>query len=434
MCRTLLVTLLALLAGTGVARAQPEPDPPALETLPYPAQLRGMPSQVAQPPVVSTSIYPDVGPPAAGMLGFDADVVLWFAPTHRNGTIIDSPNLSGALVPGSSDTLDDERISRHMVPGLRVALGYWWMEDNPWTPTGKLPLFGVETRFMFVSQRSAAADNNTSSTIVRPFFDINDAKFADVIVAAPGLATGGISTRAAQSVWGGEANYWRNLFYEWPGTTCSIDGMIGVRYLNVDDSWQLGRDTQFAAVIPPAFLPAFGPFAGNHITEQESFTAHNRFVGGQVGVRGNLLFDKFILSGMFQLAVGVTNEELNIQGTQLRRLPSGATIVSPGALFALPSNIGQHYHNEFTQVPELGAKLAVPINDNLTLALTFTTMYWSRIARATDQIDPAIDITQIPSFPGGAAAAPAGRSHPAVQFNQSDLWLMGFMLSAEFRW
>ena len=32
----------------------------------------------------------------------------------------------------------------------RVTLGYWWTEDDPWVPGGKLPTCGIETRFMSV--------------------------------------------------------------------------------------------------------------------------------------------------------------------------------------------------------------------------------------------------------------------------------------------
>ncbi len=198
-------TLLALLAGTGVALgqsqpAQPAPTPPAqspaLETLPNPTPLGGMPGDLMSPPVVPVAPpAPDVGPPAGWVFQGAADMVLWFSPTVRNPTFATAPNLAGTVVPGGSATLGDENISHHMIPGARVSLGYWWMEDNPWTPGRKLPMAGYEARFLVVGQRTATQTENTSPTLVRPFYDINDAANSAVIIAEPGLATGGISTR-----------------------------------------------------------------------------------------------------------------------------------------------------------------------------------------------------------------------------------------------
>jgi hypothetical protein len=455
MCRRIVATLVVLLALTPVAfgqaastSAQPmptqpmptqpmpvQPMPSVLETLPGPAPFN-VPADLAMAPV-SGAILPEdyAGHPGRWMMRADADAVLWFSPVHRNPTPIDTPNLTGALALGAgSDTLGDENISRHMIPGARVALGWWWMEENAWTPGRWLPMAGFETRFMFVGQRTATVTDNTESTLVRPFFNVNTATPSAVIIAAPGLATGGISARVAQSIWGGEANYWRNLCYEWPGTTMSLDGMIGLRYLNLDDNAQVTTTTQYFTTIAPAFLPAFAPFAGNRINGIDSFTAHNQFIGGQLGARGNLIFDRFVVSGQFQLAMGNTYQELNIQGSQTRILPGGGVIVSPGSLLALPSNIGRHYRNEFTLLPEFGATVTIPVNEYLSFGVTFTSIYWSRILRAADQVDRAINVAQIPNFPGAAGAQAVAGAHPGVLFNQSDLWLMGAMLNVQLRW
>jgi Putative beta barrel porin-7 (BBP7) len=432
MHRIFITTLLVLFA-TGPVFGQTETP---LETLPTPNPLQRVPIEIVRPPtvpVVSSAVYgEDFRPPITGMVTLDAEAALWFVPNQRTGVGLNANNLAGTIMPGMGDTLGDEHLARHVIPGARAALGYWWTIDNPFVPGGRLPLYGVETRFLFVGQRSFTVTDDQSPILVRPFYDINDAKLATVIVAAPGLATGGMSVSATESLWGGEANYWQNVYYEWPGTSCSVEAMVGMRYLNLDESIHVGRVSQFAKA--PVGFPAFAFLAGNHISEEESFGTRNRFIGGQVGLRGNLMFDHAIMTGLFQLGLGVTNEEINIQGSQVRVTPAGQTITSQGALLALPSNIGRHSRNVFTQVPELGVKIAFPINDNLTLAFNFSAMYWSRIARPADQIDRAVDITQIPSFPGAAAAVPTALGHPAVPFNQSDLWLLGAMITAEFKW
>jgi hypothetical protein len=413
-------------------------DKSDLEMLPMPAPVRNVaptrisPAEVSPVlPVVSGALY-GADPVPSTMVTLDADFTLWFIPNRRAATSIAGTDPLGTVPTRIGDTLGDEHIDRHMLPGARTAIGYWWMTDNPWVPGGKLPVYGVEARFQFIAERSVNVVDEQSPTLVRPFFNLNTGTQSGVVVATPGLATGGISASASERMWGAEANAWANAHYDWPGTTCSIEAMVGFRYLDLRDTIGVSRTSTFVA--NPVGFPDFAFLAGNQISEQESFIVQNRFFGGQVGIRGNMIFDTMIVTGQLQLAVGNTNEQLDIEGFQRRTLPNGTSIVSPGALLALPSNIGRHYRNELTLVPEAGAKLTFPVNDHLNLGVGFTTMYWSRVARAADQVDRTVDVRQIPSFPGAATAPATPFARPTVPFNQSDLWLMGFMVSAEVKW
>jgi hypothetical protein len=446
---TIATTLLALLAGTGVVLGQPGPDKtetarPRLETLPNPnaapnamaalppVEITG-PAMGGMPPMGPGAMFTVEGPEQAqGMLGLDVDALLWFGLNRRTPAILADRESVGTLSGlGTADTLNNDPIRGHAAPGMRVAVGYWWTADDPWVPGHKLPLWGVEARVMFLQQRILSLNVDESPTLIRPFYDIDNAKLSGVVVAAPGIASGALSARLSQKLWGTEANFWQNLHYNWPGTTCSIDGMIGIRNLNLDDALQISRVSSFVA---KPVDPAFDFLAGNRISESESFAGRNRFIGGQAGLRGSLFFDHLIVSGQFQLGLGDTLQEIDIQGSQLRTLKNGQTVLSPGALLALPSNTGRFYRNQFSYVPELSAKLAFPVTDYLTLGVSFTTLYWSRIVHAADQIDRSIDISQVPSFPGAATAVPLGLARPAVPFNQSSLWLMGAMFTAEVRW
>lgn len=402
-----------------------------LETLPLPRPVRVVPTEDVPKRVVSDTVFEF---PAAlrmpGMFSLDADGMLWLSPNRRRPTLVSSTAPVGTQ--GIGDTLGDEHLNRHVISGTRIGLGYWWTTDNPWVPGGKLATTGVETRFMSVTQRSFSFTDDNSPTLVRPFFDRTTGTASGVIVATPGLATGTLSGSASESLWGLEANLWHTLQYDWPGTTFSIEGMVGLRYLNLNDGIRIGRVSSFVA--NPVGFPEFAFLAGNRITEQESFSTQNRFIGGQLGIRGNLMFDTAIVTGQFQLAVGGTNEQINIQGNQLRTLANGQSILSQGALLALPSNIGRHSQNKLTAIPELGVKVAVPINGHVTLGVGFTTLYWSRLARPADQVDQTIDSRQVPSFPGAPGPGVAGAVRPGVLFNQTDLWLMGALFSVEVKW
>ena len=130
-------------------------------------------------------------------------------------------------------------------------------------------------------------------------------------------------------------------------------------------------------------------------------------------------------------AIGTTEEDLNINGFQFKS-QNGTTTTSVGDLFALPSNIGHHHKSQFSQVPEVDVKFKFPVGAYCTLTTGLSAMYWTHYLRASEQIDRAVDISQIPNFPMGAT--PTGLNLPGVAFRQSDLWLLGFSAGAEFRW
>jgi hypothetical protein len=136
----------------------------------------------------------------------------------------------------------------------------------------------------------------------------------------------------------------------------------------------------------------------------------------------------------FKLAMGATNEELSIAGSQLRTFANSSTASYTGGLLALPSNIGQYNRDVFAQVPELDLKIAYEATKHLSLSVGFSTLYWNRIARAGEQIDREVDITQIPNFPLAAGSEPTGLGRPGVPFTQSDLWVMGISLGVEVKW
>jgi hypothetical protein len=369
--------------------------------------------------------------PECRVFVFDADYALWFIPERREAGAIGSTIAGAALNAPGSVSLSTEHLEKHMLSGARLSVGYFLADADPWMPGGNVPYLGAEARFFFVGQRSIAITDQ-SPIIVRPFFDLNTGQPSFVPVAAPGFASGTLTATAKESLWGAEANVWANAYCNSPGTTCAIDIMAGARYLDLDESADVGRFSSFVA--HPAVFPGFASFGGNQIVEHESFAARNHFYGAQFGVRGRMDLETLVVSGYAQLALGATDEEISIRGNQVRTLPGGQTIVSQGALLALPSNIGRFNRDKFSQVPEFGASFEFPIVNHLTLAVGVSALYWSRIVRVEDQLDRGVDVTQIPSFPGAAGAVPTGLNRPAVPFRQSDVWLLGGLISAKVTW
>ncbi len=364
-------------------------------------------------------------PTSPGLFSAEADYLWWYVPQHRRSFPLAATALPKPVVLG---TLGDERLDRHGVSGGEFTLGYWLTEEVD-VPRQTVRTLGAEFRFFFLGEQHNGMVVADTPNIVRPFFDLNNDKPSEVIVAKPGLATGNIASAAKQALWGMEANGWNNVYHS---DYLAANVMGGFRYLGFNTEIDIHRASQFQEDLKA--FPEFAGFAGNRILEQESFATHNNFYGGQIGVSGRAWLDPLVLEAVVKLALGATHERIEIQGSQTRILKDGSKVVSPGALLALPSNSGSFSATNFAQVPEFELKAALPVGNRLTFSAGAQALYWSRFARAGDQIDGGIDITQIPNFPGAAGATPLATPRPEVPFRQSSLWVLGATFGVEVTW
>jgi hypothetical protein len=427
----------AVLAGTGLALGQPPAPPsPSLDSTPitHPA-----PSDLSHPPTVTgngegpvTNCFATDNQCNFRELSVGLDYLLSFLPKSHESSIIAVNPVLGSLPGVPLISGGDESLDRHIWSGGRLTIGYWFDESNPFNGLMPLRTFGLETRLFSLGQRSITAVNGTSPFILRPFFDINNRVDSALIVAAPGLSTGSVVANAKMNMWGGEANVWKCLYDNGTPTTFGLWFIAGYRYLEVDPEVQIDQVSVYGSNL--SSFPAFASFEGNRVQGSESFAARNQFNGGQVGINLKAFGSGCILDTSFKFALGTNHEELNIQGTEVRTFANGTKTVSQGVLLALPSNIGRFSRDRFCQIPEIDFGVVVPVLNWLTLRTDFSAMYLSRIVRASDQINRAIDISQIPNFPAAASATPTGLNLPTVPFNQSDLWVLGISIGMELKW
>jgi hypothetical protein len=367
---------------------------------------------------------------------FSANVeyYLWWLGSSKETPALASTNFlstPGASLLGGSIG-DGDSADRKPISGARLSVGYWQVEDNFWVQDG-IRDWGVEAVFFFIGQASKSFDNDDLPVIIRPFFDLNNRTESGFIVAAPGLDTGEINVHVRANEWGAEANLWKNVYWKYPGTCFTLAAMVGFRYLSGDDELQMSTVSVYNPNLPPA--SPFFPLAGDRLDVFDSFTTHNRFYGAQGGLDVKTYIAPNVwFQGDLKLALGVTDEQIEIAGSQLLFMPNGTTKSFTGGLLALPSNIGNFHKDKFAQVPEMDGKLGWAVYKHLTLSLGFTAIYWSKIARAGEQVDRQIDITQIPNFPPNAGVLPTGLNRPTVPFAQSDLWELGVLFGAEIKW
>jgi hypothetical protein len=415
---TLAATIVAATFAFGEARAEPVGED-GVEPTHSSGTVGGPLSSLFATPTQGTR----------GVISGEAEYVLWFLVGSKNAFPI-STTFPGLPALGE---LGDEERQNVLASGGRFSIGYWMVQDNAWVTQGIRDL-GVEANFLFVGRRSASVSTDTPAQLFRPFFDLNDRIDSGFLVASPGIATGSINAHASIEFWGAEANVWKNVYFNEPGTSCLVDMMAGFRYLNSNSTLDISSVSSFNQTI--AAGSPFAPFAGNLLQVTDSFTTRNNFYGGQFGVAVKTIpgDDKINFEASIKIALGNTAEDVSISGNQLRTFANGTTAASNGGLLALPSNIGDHHFNRFSQIPELALKATYPVGSHLRLLAGFSALYWTNMVRPAAQIDRSIDISQIPNDPLAAGATPTGLAHPGVTFKQSDAWLLGINLGVEYRW
>ena len=347
---------------------------------------------------------------------------------------------------------------------MRISLAYWEEDPLPEVDWDRPRTFAVEGNFLFLGERGIAIRNDTAPNLVRPFFALNNRSDSALVVAAPGIANGGVTATANYGLWGGELNFWKNIYYEYPGKTIRVDFLAGFRYLDLGEDFSVTSLSNFTAapngvfvgqsqtVQVPATPPATGTtsvtgivpgsnslgfnysqgFAGNQLLINDLFFTRNQFYGGQIGVAAKFFLETLDLNVAGKVAFGGNAEQLLIDGFQLRSA-NGTTTMSRGGLLALASNIGRSHQGEFSVVPEFDITATYVICRHVSLTAGYQFLYWTKVVRPENQIDRVIDVTQVPNLPV-VGVTQAGASRPAVTFHETDFWAQGLVVGLQFVW
>jgi hypothetical protein len=168
----------------------------------------------------------------------------------------------------------------------------------------------------------------------------------------------------------------------------------------------------------------------------DRFATSNQFYGGQVGVDGRWLYGRMTLDGRVKVALGVTQQDLTVEGNQ-QIIGRNNPDPRPGGLLALPSNIGTFSSSRFSVVPEIGGSVGYYVTDWMRLSVGYNFLYWSSVIRPGDQIDRNLNSNQIPNFnlvnvngvlrPAVISTDPP----PRHLFNPTDYWAQGLTFGVE---
>lgn len=444
-------SLTALLAGAGLALAQP----PARQSSTFltssrasetvivsegPVDHTGIPAngEIIQDGIVDQGIVPgDAGPgpwgnpscectPGCGPEGeywASAEYLLWWM---RNA---DLPPLATLGPAGSGGVLgtagtsvllggnnDFDSQERH---GFRVKAGAWFTQYQD---------IGIETSAFLLGSRSSnfstlSRGGPGSGDLGVPFVDVSNGQalgFSSAFpIATAGLTAGSINANASSRLWGGEGN----LIL---GCRCMgnarLDYLLGFRYLELNDGLGLTTDT---SVLPN--VPFIG---GTNIIAHDQFSATNRFYGANFGLKWEWWSGRLFANAVGKVAFGGSHEIVNIRGTTYASGPGFGRQFAPAGLFAQATNIGRYSRSQFDFVPEIGLNVGYQLTHRMRGFIGYTFMYWTDVVRAGEQIDTGINTTQVPVLAGGALVGP-GR--PMFAFRDSDFWVHGLNAGLELR-
>lgn len=418
--------------GQPAPAVQQLPDPPArppeLPTLPAPTPL---PADTPLVPEAVSATIEDAGtadPWATGRRWLSAELLIWWTSRPTLATPLLSTGTGGAQplgtvgAPGTTILFNDSNLRYDRYVGTRVKTGYWL---NPEATSGVeggafiAPAHGV--RFVDLSSTGVALPPPVP--LARPFFDVQAGAPSALTIVSPGTSSGSISISSDSLLWGGEANLVRNLS---TSATVRADLVAGFRYFDLKENLGIVQDVagDVNGNITFTGLPVA---AGTTVEVADRFQTRNQFTGGQVGTRLQVLCcDCLVVSAVGMLALGPTHESLNVLGST-KLLGANATV--PGGFLALPGNIGRQTRDEFTFIPQVGFDLGMRCGDHCRFTVGYDFLYWSRVVRPGDQINPFINLTQVPSSSTfGPLAGPAG---PVPVFRQTDFWAQGLHLGVE---
>ncbi len=422
----LLVTVLLAGADSALAGSLPSLSLDVCDAAPAPAAANATPT----PAVVPAAPPPPVAGPecaaSASRFWVSGDYLLWWtkdgplaAPLVSTGTT----SSAGRLGRNGTAVLVGDDFDYGTASGGRVAAGVWLDDCQTWGVQGSG--FLLEDR---LTGSAFASGPGGTPVLARPELNAQTGRETAELVSFPTAFAGSIAVASSSRLWGAEADLVRNL---WSAPTSSVGVLVGFRYLDLDEGLDVFQTSEVLGRGVSGFngTPVIDP---NRLTILDAFDARNQFYGGQVGARAQLRQGRASLDLTGKVALGATHQALDIGGNTTLTRPSGVTATVPGGLLALGTNSGRTERNEFAVVPEVEVRLAYQLTPALSAYVGYSFLYWSDVARPGDQVDHAVNRTQLPTSLGfGPLVGPA---RPALPFRETDFWAQGANFGLAYRY
>jgi hypothetical protein len=360
---------------------------------------------------------------------FQADYLLWYQagmevpPLVTTSTVGTARTNAGVLGLGSTTTLiGDEDLLTDEMSGGRLRFG-WWLS--------RFPGWGLEGEYVGAGSitETQMFQSTGSPILARPFFNMLSAEEDAQLVAFPNVLTGAVTVAASSEFSGAAFRLRRQLCAsEGCGTSwwncqpvpvaSNTDLTLGYRFFELDESLSVNENlTSLVTNEPGAF----------NITDR--FSTRNQFNGPELGVQWRGRKGYWSLDLLMRLSLGNNHQTVNINGTSAVT-ENGTTTNYNGGMLAQRTNIGSYERDRFAVVPELGATVGYQLTRGWKLNVGYSFIYWSSVVRPGDQIDLDVNPNLLPP----EEVPFSGALRPEFRFVESDYWIQGLSLGAEYRW
>ncbi len=326
--------------------------------------------------------------------------------TTSTGT---TPANTGILGGGTTRVLfGGDTVNDDLRSGGRITLG-WWADLRQ--------SCGYEVSYLSVGR--AGDDFSVSSTdvgrIARPVFDTALNAESAFLVAHPDFLSGSVSVTTESQLQSIDVIRRQCLrSSQWD----RVDFLIGFKHGMLDELVRVDQSSRYTAAQGQIL-------AGTTRQLFDRFETDNQFDGLQLGLNWQQRGRAFTLSTLAKVSLGVNRAEVSIDGRTTNTVPGGGTAAFAGGLLAQSTNIGNYDDTNFIALPELGINLGYQWSPRAQILIGYNAMYWSKVARAGDQIDRSVS-----QFP---PEQPSGQRRPSFNFVTDDLFIHGLNAGLSYR-
>jgi len=178
---------------------------------------------------------------------------------------------------------------------------------------------------------------------------------------------------------------------------------------------------------------------GDSIFSIDQFATRNQFVGGQLGLFGEVnlsrLFEECKVTGLWlgvggKLAVGDNHREVVVAGQSTVTSTVIPAQTFPIGVLSLPTNSGHFSTDGLSAILEADLKLGYDITRNLRVTAGYDYLNWSNVVRAPEIVPAQISSNQLPPDPFFGVP---GQPVPPPRFRTSNIWVQGVSLGLEYR-
>ncbi|MCG8653146.1 MAG: BBP7 family outer membrane beta-barrel protein [Pirellulales bacterium] len=327
--------------------------------------------------------------------------------TSAAGTVQDDAGVLG--ISTTSVIHGNERIVDDGISGGRLQLGGWLNH-------GRTVGFDFIYTGLGDQDESLVASSTAFPILARPFLNVDSGQQDSRLLGFPNVVSGNVAIDATTEYQVLELLVRRAISQDWPTPTSFV---YGYRFSELEDS----------LIINDFSTSLAGATAGATVAITDEFRSRNTFHGFEVG-----LLTDFQLSSCWQVslagkvAFGETDSVTTIRGRTVSTNATGDVTTTSGGLLTQNTNIGRFETNSHGVQQDLSISLRRYLECGVTLNVGYGIHRWIDVARSGEQIDLAVNPTQIP--PGTLT----GDARPQFLDAKSDFIAQGLTLGLEYFW